>query len=127
MRSDEDEVHELLRHLDHPIKRVDVRDVMHRAQIRRWNAIGRAAAILVMLGIGGVAWAAPRAVIASWIAEVVARTNQRSGTTPAASETTAVPVANFVGDVSTETAHVRNRGGARNETPDHLYFSAEHR
>ena len=78
MRSDEDEVHALLRHLDHPMPRVDVRDVMQRAQPRRWSDVGRAAGILMMLGVAGAAWAAPGSPVSGWIAKVVARVGRPS-------------------------------------------------
>ena len=73
MRTDEDEVHELLRHLDHPMTQVDVRDLMRPPQSVRWSRVGQAAAVLVMFGIAGVAFAAPGSPLSSWIVKVVER------------------------------------------------------
>ena len=93
MRTDEEDVHELLRHLDHPMPQVDVHSLMQRAQRQpqRWSGFSRAAGVLLMLGIGGVAWAAPGSPLPGLIAKAAAWIGVETNNKTAAVPTTAGP------------------------------------
>lgn len=58
-RRDEEELGELFRHLDHPAPRMTASAVISRAQSESWSWLKRAAVILLMVSVAGVAWAAP--------------------------------------------------------------------
>lgn len=73
----DDDVGDLLRHLDHPLPPLRATDVMKRVSSRRWATVGRAAAVMLVVGLGGVAWAAPGSPVprlmtrlTSWISRV---------------------------------------------------------
>ncbi len=66
----DEDVEDLLRHLDHPRPSVQASDVMRRADSRRWTALGRAAAVILVLGVGGVAWAAPGSPLPRFVSRV---------------------------------------------------------
>jgi hypothetical protein len=70
-RRDEEEVAELLRHLDHPSTRVTAKSIVARSHSnhRRW--MNRAAAILLTLSLGGVAWAAPQSPLRALVGSVI--------------------------------------------------------
>lgn len=70
-RRDEDEVHDLLRHLDHAPPRVEAHALISSAQFRSPRWMSRAAAILLILSVGGVAWAAPRSPLRAWWGSVI--------------------------------------------------------
>ena len=84
MKNDEEAVQALLQHLDHPMSRVDAHTIMDRARPQRWSGIGRAAGVLLMLGLGGVAWAASGAPLPRWVAKAAALFGERSNSKPAA-------------------------------------------
>lgn len=94
---EEAEVLQLLRHLDHPAPRVDPREIA-----ARWRTPGlgwgrQAAAILLGLGLAGVAYAAPGSPVAGWVRAVAAWVDggptQPAATPPASTQATdpAVP------------------------------------
>lgn len=68
---EEDEVHALLRHLDHPAPRVDPHAVAARARARGVRWVRWAAGIVVALGLAGAAYAAPGSPLPAWVEAVV--------------------------------------------------------
>ena len=66
----DEDVGDLLRHLDHPLPALRATDVMRRVSTRRWEVMGRAAAVLLEIGLGGVAWAAPGSPLPRLVASV---------------------------------------------------------
>ncbi len=68
----DEDVGDLLRHLDHPVPTLRATDVMRRVTTRRWEVMGRAAAVLLVIGLGGVAWAAPGSPLPRLVASVSA-------------------------------------------------------
>lgn len=70
-RRDDDEVGELLRHLDHPPPRVTARTLIARAHSRRWSWMQRAAVILLMVSVAGVAWAAPGSPLPAFLGNAI--------------------------------------------------------
>jgi len=71
-RREDEESRELLRALDHPLPPLPAHTVVVRARSRRWGWMYRAAAVLFVLGVGGVAWAAPGSPLRALLREVVA-------------------------------------------------------
>ena len=65
----DEEVGALLRHLDHPLPSVQATELMKRAGRRPWTWMGKAAAMLLIVGAGGIAWAAPGSVLPSLVAK----------------------------------------------------------
>ena len=68
---DQDDINALLRHLDHPGPPVTVEAIVARARGRR-SGWGRwAASILLLMGLGGVAYAFPGSPVPGWLHTVI--------------------------------------------------------
>jgi len=67
---EESEVLQLLRHLDHPAPQVDPEEVVARGRSPYFGWGRRAAAILLGLGLAGVAYAAPGSPVRGWVRAV---------------------------------------------------------
>ena len=61
----------LLRSLDHAPTSIAARDVIARARTRRWSWVNKAAAVFLIVTVGGVAWAAPRSPLPALLHTVV--------------------------------------------------------
>ena len=70
-RREEDEVDALLRHVDHPAAPVTARTLIIRARSRDWIWMKRAAVMLLMVSVAGVAWAAPRSPLRALVGGVI--------------------------------------------------------
>ena len=68
----DEEVGTLLRQLDHPLPSVQATDLMKRPERRQWTWMGKAASVLLIVGLGGIAWAAPGSVLPSLVAKATA-------------------------------------------------------
>jgi len=68
----EDEVQALLRSVDHPAPRIDVRAIVARARARHFGWMRWAAGILLALGLAGAAYAAPGSPLRTWAKAVAA-------------------------------------------------------
>lgn len=69
-RRAEDEVHALLRHLDHAPPRIDAHAVVARASAHRFGWTRWAAGIVLALGVAGAAYAAPGSPLPAWVQAV---------------------------------------------------------
>lgn len=83
VQQDEDEVHALLRHLDHPPPRVDAHAVAARARAREVRWVRWAAGVGLALGLAGAAYAAPGSPLPAWVEVVVEWMSGGSAQTPA--------------------------------------------
>ena len=70
-RQDDANLETLLRSLDHAPPSISARDVMARARFRRWSWLNKAAAVFLIVMVGGVAWAAPRSPLPALLHTVV--------------------------------------------------------
>lgn len=70
---DQDDINQLLERLDHPLPAVSVEQVIARAKVRRAGWVKWAAGILLVVGLGGVAYAMPGSPVRGWIDSVVDR------------------------------------------------------
>ena len=75
---DENQVHTLLRHLDHPMPNVDAGELALRAGRRAPSWQRWAASIALAVGLGGAAYAIPGSPLPGWIDSVVGRVAQRA-------------------------------------------------
>jgi hypothetical protein len=70
-RRDDAELSALLGHLDHAPPRVTARALITRARPRHAAWVNRAAAVLLIVTVGGVAWAAPHARLGTLVGRVL--------------------------------------------------------
>lgn len=66
----DEDIGDLLRHLDHPLPPLRATDVMRRVASRRWIVAARAATVLLALGLGGVGFAAPSSPLSTFVVKV---------------------------------------------------------
>ena len=76
-------VHELFRHLDHPLPRVDAGALATRARARDAEWRPWAAGLLIVAGLASAAYAAPGSPVPEWIREVF-HVGDRPGVVPKA-------------------------------------------
>jgi len=72
MPSDDGRIEELLRVLDHPVPAVTAEAIARRARRHRWP-VRWAAAVLLLIGAAGAAFAFPGSPLRRWVAGIVAR------------------------------------------------------
>jgi hypothetical protein len=70
-RREEDEVGELLHHLDHRVAPVAAATLIARGRSRNWTWINRAAVVLLMVSVAGVAWAAPGSPLPALVGKAI--------------------------------------------------------
>jgi hypothetical protein len=90
---DQDDINALLRHLDHPGPPVSAEVIIARARGRKPGWRRWAAGILLVTGLGGVAYAVPGSPVPGWVNAVVAAI-AGTGNTPAPSGLLPPPVPN---------------------------------
>lgn len=79
---DEDEVHALLRHLDHAPPATDAETIAAHARARDVGWVRWAAGIVLALGLAGAAYAAPGSPLRAWVEAVVEWMGGGSGDAP---------------------------------------------
>jgi len=118
---EQDDINALLRHLDHPMPPVSAEVIVVRARGRRPGWGRWAAGILLVAGLGGVAYAFPGSPVPRWVDAVVdAITGTGNPPTPANQVTPAAPADAAAGvavtpgdDFTIRFAHVSDSGQAR--------------
>jgi hypothetical protein len=70
-RREEDEMGVLFRYLDHPAAPVTARTLIVRARSGDWHWMKRAAVILLMVSVAGVAWAAPGSPLPAFLGKTI--------------------------------------------------------
>lgn len=89
--SEEDAVFALLARLDHPVPPVRVQTVLARERRRRGGALRWAAGMLLVIGLAGVAYAAPGSPVRRWLDDLAQRAPGRSDRAPFPANETSIP------------------------------------
>lgn len=91
-RREEDEVYALLRHIDHPVPRVEIRALTRRPSVRDLNAYRWVAGVVLALGLGGLAYAIPGSPLPAVVNAIVEWVSRRPNPSVPDVERTAPPL-----------------------------------